>query len=149
MLAGARVKWKARMLYSSAASNVSANGTKYPESSNSPPINCTVKNNAAKCDDLIAVNGHSIRVGRLPSGDKWTGELTRYRSTVKRAEVDVKKRRHGEKPPMRQMMVGDIFGFWRSVTCDFGIRYAGIMPIAKLLKRDSAHHQFHAVRSAK
>jgi hypothetical protein len=37
----------------------------------------------------------------------------------------------------------------RFVFCAFAIRQAGIVPIARVLKKSQRHHQSHAARSAK
>ena len=48
MVAGAIVRWKARMLKISAAKRTSASGTKYPESRSNPATSWTAKKKAEK-----------------------------------------------------------------------------------------------------
>jgi len=55
IVAGAIVKWKARMLEISAARRTSANGTKYPESRSNPATSWTAKKKAEKWDAEIAM----------------------------------------------------------------------------------------------
>ena len=50
MVAGAIVRWKARMLKISAAKRTSASGTKYPESRSNPATSWTAKKKAEKRD---------------------------------------------------------------------------------------------------
>ena len=50
IVAGAIVRWKARMLKISAAKRTSASGTKYPESRSNPATSWTAKKKAEKWD---------------------------------------------------------------------------------------------------
>ena len=55
IVAGAIVRWKARMLKISAATRTSASGTKYPESRSNPATSCTAKKKAEKWDAETAM----------------------------------------------------------------------------------------------
>ena len=55
IVAGAIVRWKARMLKISAAKRTSASGTKYPESRSNPATSWTAKKKAEKWDAEIAM----------------------------------------------------------------------------------------------
>ena len=60
IVAGAIVKWKARMLKISAAKRTSANGTKYPESRSNPATSWTAKKKAEKWDAEIAMKNYKV-----------------------------------------------------------------------------------------
>jgi hypothetical protein len=58
MVAGAIVRWNARMLKISAANRTSASGTKYPESGSNPATSWTAKKKTEKWDSEIEMKNY-------------------------------------------------------------------------------------------